>query len=186
MQSLSFELEAIDGGEVRRMMDTTVDVTRVRRLDDELLAIYGEEYISWTEDIGSVGRRGDQLRWRYDRLRDKVTITRRFVTYQLFGADCPREVTAVKMPAARVVRELAKIVADRRGSASVVIESALSEGDDLSPSTRALPVRLDDGSQIWVATNLRRTASEHLMRSILGASGGLDLRVVRNGEMFLP
>ena len=186
IQSLGFELGAIDGAEVRELMSTTIDVTRVRRLDDELLAVFGEDYINWTASIGSVGRREDQLRWRFDRLRDKVTLRRRTVTYQLFGADCPSDVVAVKMPAARVVRELAKIIADRRGPESVVLDGDGSVDDDLTPSTRALPVRLDDGSQIWVATNLKRSASERLMRTMVDTSEGLDLRVVRNGELFLP
>ena len=186
IQSLGFELGAIDGAEVRELMSTTIDVTRVRRLDDELLAVFGEDYINWTASIGSVGRREDQLRWRFDRLRDKVTLRRRTVTYQLFGADCPSDVVAVKMPAARVVRELAKIIADRRGPESVVLDGDVSVDDDLTPSTRALPVRLDDGSQIWVATNLKRSASERLMRTMVDTSEGLDLRVVRNGELFLP
>lgn len=39
-------------------MSTTIAVTRVRRLDDELLAVFGEDYIRNTESIGTVSRRG--------------------------------------------------------------------------------------------------------------------------------
>lgn len=186
LTELAQELEAIDSAEVRDLMDTTTAVTRVRRLDDELLALYGEEYIGSTESIGAVGRRGDQLRWRYDRLRDKVTLRRRPVVFQVFGADCPENVQARKMPAARVVRELARIVAEREGAASVVRDGAISLAEDLPLSARPRPVRLQDGTDLWVATNLRREASEAIMTALMDAAPALDLRVMRNGLLFLP
>lgn len=186
LRDLARELAAIDSAEVRHLMDTTTAVTRVRRLDDELLAVFGEDYIGWTEAVGSVGHRGDQLKWRFDRLRDKVTVKRRTVTFQVFGEDCPESVQALQMPAARVVRELARIVADRLGAQKAEQGGAISVSEDLPLGTRPRPVRLQDGSRIWVATNLRRSASEALMASLLEAAPGLDLRVMRSGERFLP
>ncbi|QNN82712.1 hypothetical protein H3H54_01815 [Brachybacterium sp. Z12] len=186
LTELARELEAIDSAEVRDLMDTTTAVTRVRRLDDELLALYGEEYISSTESIGAVGRRGDQLRWRYDRLRDKVSLRRRPVVFQIFGADCPESIQARKMPAPRVVRELARIVAEREGAASVVQDGAISLAEDLPLSARPRPVRLQDGTDLWIATTLRREHAESLMAALMDAAPALDLRVMRNGLLFLP
>lgn len=60
------------GGRVRQLMDTNVPVTTVRRLDDELLARFGEEYIEVTGLIGNHASRRNQLEWRYDRLRGKL------------------------------------------------------------------------------------------------------------------
>jgi len=184
MRQLAQELALIDGQEVRRLMETTTTVTRVRRLDDELLAVYGEDYIRATQDAGSYGRRADQLRWRYDRLRKKVTVRPRPVTYQLLGADCPEPLARRQMPAARVVRELARILAEHRGIEAVQREGRISAREDLDASVRARPVRLQDGTELWVATALSRRDAQALMESLLAGSG-LDLRVMRNGEAFL-
>lgn len=186
IQDLDRELSAITGTEVRELMDTTTVVTRVRRLDDELLAVLGEDYITWTASIGTVERRGDQLRWRYDRLRDKVTIRRRAVTYQLFGEDSPESVRARKVPAARMVRELAKAVADRLGPELVLRPGAIGGEEDLPVDTRPRPVRLEDGTRLWVATALRRSASEELMAELLASAPEMDLRVIRDGSPLFP
>ena len=186
IQETASALSSIDSTEVRNLMSTTIAVTRVRRLDDELLAVFGEDYIRNTESIGTVSRRGDQLRWRFDRLRGKVTVKRSPVAFQILGDDCPDAVRVLKLPAARAVRELAGIVANRGGAQSIVMSGAISTDDDLPMSTRARPVRLEDGTNLWVATNLNRAASEALMSSIVDSAPALDLRVLRAGEPFLP
>lgn len=184
--ALERELSAVDSAQVRRLMDTKTPVTRVRRLDDELLALYGEDYIADTADLGRSARRGNQLRWRYDRLRGKVTLGRRSVRYQLFGADCPEPVRALRIPAQRAVREVARILADRSGTASVLRDGAISARDDLPVGARSRPVRLADGGQLWVATALSRRTSERLLASLLEDADGTDLLVLRDGERFLP
>ncbi|UVY84859.1 hypothetical protein NLU66_04480 [Brachybacterium sp. NBEC-018] len=182
VRGLDAELSAIDGAEVRRLMDTSTTVTRVRRLDDELLAVLGEEYIERTASIGNGSRRGDQLRWRYDRLRGKVTVRRRTVTYQLFGADVPADLTGHAIPAVRAVREVARIVATVEGSAQVVRDGAISRLEDLPLEARARPVRLADGTTLWVATALGRRAAERLLEDLLDGAERTDVRVLRNGE----
>ena len=50
-------------------------ISRVRALDDELLASYGERYLRATQHAGSdpsMQARRDQLRWRWRLLRNKV------------------------------------------------------------------------------------------------------------------
>lgn len=184
IQQLAQELSLIDAAEVRRLMETTTPVTRVRRLDDELLALYGEDYIARTADAGTYGRRADQLRWRYDRLRNKVTVRPRPVTYQLIGRDCPEHLLHRQMPAARAVREIARILAEHRGVAAALREGSISRADDLDPGVRARPVRLADGSELWIATALKRQDAQRLMDSLLTGSG-LDLTVMRDGERIL-
>lgn len=61
-----------DSDSVRRLMSPRTAVTTIRRLDDELLALYGNSYIQKTKDIGTYTYRKRQLTWRYDRLRGKV------------------------------------------------------------------------------------------------------------------
>ena len=115
-----------------------------------------------------------------------MTVKRSPVAFQILGDDCPDAVRVLKLPAARAVRELAGIVANRGGAQSIVMSGAISTDDDLPMSTRARPVRLEDGTNLWVATNLNRAASEALMSSIVDSAPALDLRVLRAGEPFLP
>src|SRR5690606_8853856 len=119
-----------------------------------------------------------------DRLRNKVTLRPRPVTYQLIGADCPEALRGRQMPAARAVREIARILADHRGAESALREGTISRADDLDPAVRARPVRLADGSELWIATTLKRQDAQRLMDSLLSGSG-LDLTVMRDGERIL-
>ena len=186
LEMLRRELSGLRSAQVRALMDTGTPVTRVRRLDDELLALYGEEYILATQDAGVYTRRGEQLHWRNDRLRNKVSVRASSERYQLFGSDCPHELRAVRVPAPRAVRELAQVIADRQGADLVSIEGAVSGGEDLPAATRPRPVRLEDGSQLWVATNLSRMAAERLLGDLLSRAPDLDLRILRDGERILP
>ncbi|WDG17013.1 GTP pyrophosphokinase [Microbacterium sp. Clip185] len=70
--ALNQALSAIDSVQVEGLMDRTAPVTRVRRLDDDLLAYFGEMYVVLTRDCGSISARARQLEWRYDRLRGKL------------------------------------------------------------------------------------------------------------------
>ncbi|MEV8169721.1 RelA/SpoT domain-containing protein [Microbacterium sp. NPDC077486] len=70
--ALDRSLSTIDSAQVEGLMDRTAPVTRVRRLDDDLLAYFGEMYVALTRDCGSVSARARQLEWRYDRLRGKL------------------------------------------------------------------------------------------------------------------
>lgn len=45
IEDLDQSLSAIQSDQVRLLMDTPTTVTQVRRLDDELLAVFGESYI---------------------------------------------------------------------------------------------------------------------------------------------
>lgn len=69
--ALGAALEVVDSEQVLALMDVSVPVTRVRRLDDELLARFGESYIVLTGTAGSQRNRAQQLEWRFDRLRGK-------------------------------------------------------------------------------------------------------------------
>lgn len=180
IEALSEALDTIDGDQVRRLMDTSTTVTRVRRLDDELLAKYGESFIKNTGALGSFAKRSQQLEWRYDRVRDKVP-TVKYRAYALSGTDCPEELSDIPLPAARAVREVARLVGQHNGPDTAYVADAVSESrDDLLASTRAKEVQLNNGRSLWVATNLSRKSSEVLMKRLLENANGLDLRVMNN------
>lgn len=186
IEDLSEALDTIDGDQVRRLMDTATPVTTVRRLDDELLAKFGEAYVDRTGTLGRYEKRRQQLRWRYDRLRNKVS-TLKYSAYAMEGTDCPEELRNTLLPAARAVREVARLVADRQGSHAAHIPEAIAASpDDLLASARARMVKLEGGEHLWVSTNLRREASENLMNRLLHQADGLDLRITIDGRLVAP
>lgn len=180
MEQLENALDEVDGEQVRKLMATTTRVTRVRRLDDELLALFGETYIDKTGKLG-VGSwaqvRSERLYSRLDRLRGKVQV------YELFGRDLPRELRDIRMSAARVVREIARAMGDALGPDAVLVEGAIATAaTDLPPSTRAREVRLRSGESLWVATNLNRESSERIVAELFEKGSALDLEVEKSGE----
>lgn len=179
IEALEDALEVVDSDQVRSLMDLDVPVTRVRRLDDELLALFGQEYIRLTGNIGSVKTRAKQLEWRFDRLRGKT----QYRIYSLEGEDSPEESDSVILSAAATVREVARIVANLKGISAVTFHDGVSQNNDLLESARAKEVTLSDGSSIWVATNLNRHASERMITEILEQSGGVDLQVLKDGYL---
>lgn len=173
-------LNAIDGDKVRDLMDTTTTVTRVRRLDDELLARFGETYIGMTKCSGNVKTRDRQLEWRYDRLRNKVPF--KYNLYELVGNDSPAELQGRRLPAARAVRELTRTIAEREGPAVVCVEGEISRlSGDISASARPKEVELESGGKLWIATNRDRDSSEYLLNELLRRAGELDIRVLKAG-----
>lgn len=180
IEELDDALEVVDSDQVRSLMDSDVPVTRVRRLDDELLALFGQQYIRLTGDIGSVKTRAKQLEWRFDRLRGKT----QYRIYSLEGEDSPEEAQSVILSAAATVREVARIVANLKGISAVDFHSGISQNNDLLESTRAKEVTLSDGSSVWVATNLNRHASERMITEILEQSEGVDLQVLKDGYLI--
>lgn len=180
--ALENALKAIDSARVRELMDTTTTVTRVRRLDDELLARFGESYIRNTGTTGKVKTRDQQLEWRYDRLRDKVPFLK-YNLYELVGNDSPEEFRGRRLSAARAVREVARVVAELQGSEAVNIQGEISRTpEDILGSARAKEVSLVNGERLWVATNRDRESSERLLMQLLRRAEGLDLRVEKEGN----
>ncbi|KXO91399.1 Uncharacterized protein conserved in bacteria (plasmid) [Tsukamurella tyrosinosolvens] len=176
IEALQAELDGQDDDRIKALMDMNTPVTQVRRLDDSLLARFGEDYIDSTGDSGNGKSRAMQLRSRFDLLRGKVGHSH----YFLVGLDVPDDVSMQPLPAARTVREFARIVANRRGVAAAEVEGAISGRDDLPTSARAKQVTLDGGGAVWVATNLRRDASERLFAELSRNAEGLDVKVMRD------
>ncbi|WP_205967292.1 hypothetical protein, partial [Pseudomonas viridiflava] len=53
VNALEAALEDVDSDQVQALMNSGVSVTRVRRLDDELLARFGQDYIDKTSGAGT-------------------------------------------------------------------------------------------------------------------------------------
>lgn len=176
VEALDAALDAVDSEQVQTLMDASGPVTQVRRLDDELLARFGEEYIHDTGHAGSTTTRSQQLEWRFDRLRGKA----RYNTYFIHGSDRPEELGTGPHPATRTVRELARLAARKSGIEAVTALEEISCLDDLPKGARAKEVKLNDSESIWVSTNLNRTYSESLMQQILSKAPDLRIHVMRD------
>ncbi|WP_457963023.1 hypothetical protein M1E17_16290 [Arthrobacter sp. D1-29] len=176
IESLEAALEVVDGEQVLALMDASGPVTRVRRLDDELLARFGEDYIRLTGTAGSVSTRAQQLEWRFDRLRGKA----RYKAYFIHGSDRPEDLESGPHTAARAVRALAILVAQEKGVDTVINVEGVSRADDLPKGARAKEAPVNANESIWVITNLNRGYSEFLMKELLDRVPDLDLEVVRD------
>lgn len=111
VELLESALEDVDSEQVRALMESGGPVTRVRRLDDEMLAHFGQDYIEKTKNAGNVQHRGRQLEWRYDRLRGKT----RYRTYLLLSRTRQAEFDAGPYTAVGALREVARILASELG-----------------------------------------------------------------------
>ena len=76
LDQIKRRLERLPAGLVaNNLRRDSTGISRVRALDDELLASYGERYLRATQHAGSdpsMQARRDQLRWRWRLLRNKV------------------------------------------------------------------------------------------------------------------
>lgn len=182
VEGLAAALDGVDGLAVRRHMDTATEVTRVRRLDDELLARFGEGYIAATAGIGRGEHRAEQLRARHERLRDQVVAT---ADYRLLGEDSPPRLRGATMPAVRVVREVAHLLAARDGASHALIDGVVSRSGGLDHAARARPVALDAQEPLWVATQIAPREAERLAVELLDRYGE-GLVLMRAGERIHP
>ncbi|MEU7753774.1 hypothetical protein [Micromonospora sp. NPDC049171] len=168
------ELEAaltiLDEGQVARLMDYPTETTGTRKLDDELLAVFLDRYVSAARDAD----RQQLLRLRLRRVRGRFTI------YSLEGQDGTQRPVA----AARAVRNLVKFVAEREGVAATTISGAISANQsDITPGWFPRQVETSAGP-VYVATNLSRSYAENLMRQLLERVPGSGIRIKRAGDLL--
>lgn len=175
VEALEAALEDVDSDQVRALMESGVSVTRVRRLDDELLAHFGQDYINKTQHAGYGKHRALQLEWRYDRLRGKT----RYRTYLLLGEARPTELEAGPYTAVGALREVARLLAHARGVDTVLTSGLIASEPNLPPGARAKKIALEGDAALWVASNLNREASEQLMLQLLDRARPVDLRIAR-------
>lgn len=74
-ESLKKALDLVDRDKVVTLVDLDVPVTRVRWLDDQLLARLGEGYVESTGELSETNDSRQQLGWRFGRLRGKLYST---------------------------------------------------------------------------------------------------------------
>lgn len=182
IEELTAVLDDGDIAQVRGLMAYSIPLTSVRLLDDELLALYGRDYISRTADIGKkpfVGTRKEKLEARYRALQGKYLI------YALQGEVVPNSLQGRGITAARGFRELLNIVVTTRGGV-IEVPGYVSIGGPLPLGARPKKVVVDNET-MWVHGNLGRDEAETAMRLLLEGFPELDeVTVWRAGDLILP
>ncbi|PPG35251.1 hypothetical protein C5E10_04600 [Pseudoclavibacter sp. RFBG4] len=188
LSALEAHLDDVKSERVAALLDTEGKATTVRRLDDDLLALFGSEYIEATRKLGESPfreRRPGQLAWRWSLIKPKAT--KRNI-YAIQGADAPEKLRTELRSAAGAVRDLVQIVGNRLG-AQVLEDRRLAAvvGVDRELPSAARARRLDVGEHaVWVHSNFRIDSAEEVMGILIDLSGPLDLQVVRSGTPLLP
>lgn len=167
---LKAALSNLEEGQVARLMDYPTETTRIRKLEDELLAVFLDRYIEAAPDAD----RQQLLRLRLRRVRGRFTI------YSLEGPGGTQRPVA----AARAVRNLVEFVAALEGIAATTISGVISANQsDIAPGWFPREVRTSEGP-VYVATNLSRSYAESLMRQLVSRVPGSRMRVKRAGDLL--
>lgn len=188
ISSLESHLDEVKSHRVSALLHTEEKATTVRRLDDDLLALFGTEYIEATLDLGESPfreRRPDQLAWRWSLIKPKST--KRNV-YAILGTDAPEPQRAEMRSAAGAIRDLVEIIGTKL-SVGALSDDRLSDvvGVDRALSRTARARRLEiDGHTVWVHSNFRVEYAERVMELLLEIAAPLDLQVTRSGEPMSP
>lgn len=160
-------LETVDSDRVATLMEYRLPPSHVRRINDDLLAALGEEYVRSAEGSATTHQ---NFRLRLPRVQGKFSI------YRITGVD-PRRAGRVYTGAA-ALRELVEIVAEIAGPAAAVLDGVVSESGT-GIGTRAKQVF--DG-QLWVNSNMDRPGIDRAIVELLGRIEESGVRVTRGGE----
>ena len=167
---VSAALAEIDSDSVSRLMDYPSEPSGARRLDDELLAAFGDRYA----DGPASDRRRQLLNLRLRRVNGRFAI----YTISHSGTDS-RAVTG-----ARAVRDLARAVANACGTEAATVPDATSSDPTLlKTSTNPRRVETEHGD-LYVASNLSREWAEDIMQCLLANAPGSGLAVKRAGDVL--
>ncbi|MEV6359445.1 GTP pyrophosphokinase [Nocardia asteroides] len=161
-------LESVDSDRVATLMEYRLTPSRVRRINDDLLAALGDAYVQ--SAAGSVTHKNFGL--RLPRVQGKFSI------YRIAGAGADRS-EAVYTGAA-VLRELVEIVAERLGPAAAVLEGVVSATGE-GVGTRAKQVC---GGELWVNSNMDRFGIDRALVELLGRISDSEIQVTRGGELL--
>ncbi|MDI9947417.1 hypothetical protein [Rhodococcus sp. IEGM 1302] len=174
LAGLEKALARTDGQDVAALMDYPAAVSAARQLDDELLAAFSRSYV---EAAAPDEVRQQLLRLRLRRVDGKFAI----YVLDVEGRNATRPITA-----ARAVRDLTRIAAEKLGPDAVQIEGAIAlNRSDLPDHTNPRVVQ-SGNIPIYVATNLGRSYSEWLMAELVRRMPEGHVRVFRAGDQVFP
>lgn len=162
----------LDDGQVAKLMDYPIQPTGVRMLDDELLATFGEQYVSAANDP----KREQLLQLRLRRLRGRFAI---------YTIETP-EGRSRPITAAHAVRYTARYVADTVSPEDAQVNEAIAlNRDTLNASLHARVVETKAGTPLYVATNLSRSWAERILKALARNVPDQKIKIQRAGDNLL-
>lgn len=170
----------VDSESVAALIEYRFPPGQVRRLDDDLLAAFGPEYISANNELDSAApNRQRILSWRWGRLDGKLQI------YSFAGESVPSDLQDIDLSASAALRQAIALVADlAAGPRDALIPGVISFDNDLAGPTRATPVSAPEWT-LWVQANLTRQMAEEHVSILLGRlPSSCDVTFKRAGEVL--
>lgn len=171
-----------DSARVAEVMDYRTPASRIRRLDDDLLSVMGNEYVELTSDVAdndaARDRRRRYLPARLNRLNGKLRI---YSVQAGTGEEAPLTT------AAGAVRELATIVVSSRGADEALLEGFIArEAEELAPAARANRWKFATGDELWMHGNLSRASAEIAMEALVQKVSDTGVLLRRSGDVLFP
>lgn len=170
-------LSNIDSSMTGRYLDYNNDVTSSRRLDDDLLAALGEDYIAAEKNQ----ERQRVLNLRHQKIQGKVSI------YQV---SIDGEKITTMRPATKALRSIVNNLAQNTKIPNEELKiSDVVEFDTSEFSNNARPIAIKSSTgPIYIRTNLNRSWSESSMNklSVIARNYGIDVKVTKSGDQIIP
>lgn len=174
---IKHHLSNIDQKMTDRYMDYNSEVTSSRRLDDDLLAAFGEKYIE--SEVDEERRRVLKLRFR--KIQGKIAI------YQV--AVEGEKITNLT-PATKALRSIVKFLATSTDiPLSEMLIDDVIEFDLINFSNNARPVAIKAPEEpIYIRTNLNRGWSEDSMEelALIAKNHNINITVTKSGDQIIP
>lgn len=178
-EALESVLQDVDSDHVAGLMNHKFPPGQVRRLDDDLLAGFGEKYLEANKHVASegTGDRARNLAWRFGRIRGKMQV------YLLSGAGVPTALRDKEMSGAEAFRKTLEICLQKLPLEQILIPGVVSTQNNLSASARA-QLRVFGETELWVNSNLSRASAENYCKDLIGRlPTNSDLRLTRAGQI---
>ncbi len=180
ISAIDEQLDTVDSDHVAVLMAYKFPPSQVRRLDDDLLAAFGDTYLAANLDVQSdEPNRIQILQWRLGRIRGKIRV------YDLLGTDVPAHLRQVDFSGAQAFRAVVETALTKLPLESVLIPGAVSEIDDLGSSARAVRRSFTNNIDLWLHNNLSRDFAESLIRQLFDMlPRSLDISLVKAGDVI--
>lgn len=174
IRTLETTLDSVDTQDIQKLMGYREDPGAARRLEDDLLARYGDDYIA---KLKVTGQSKFNLEGRLRRIRGKLVI---------YSVDNIPELRGRFFTSSQLFRELSKEVSRaKKGPQYAGVEGlSSSRKTDLDASARPRRMAVPYG-HLYFATNRSRGALEQ-GAATLAKKLGKDVTLRRAGDIFYP
>lgn len=177
-EQIDTTLAEVNSEQVAALMEYVEPPSRIRRLDDELLAALGETYVTATQEIAdSEDLRKRRMRYlpaRYARLSGKLRI------YEVIET---KSEESVIVTAAGALRRLVQLLLLQGNDVDVEVPGVISAtGEGFRGRERITLWEFEPNTQLWISANLSRSLAESSMEQIYERLDPGSVKVFRSGD----